>query len=167
VREETRGRTRDPIQPRPLPPLRLRRARFACFAPARRGEVGLGPRSPPSIRFSVLRSARVRIPAAVLSWRCCFAGLAAKEGIGMGARVSKATSCCCIRGQLPGSTRLDSADAGTYSLPLPTSNASRSLGCACPGCYLAPGVFPACYFWWLHIPFRQTFSAADSPHIRP
>ncbi|KAK1686740.1 hypothetical protein QYE76_047588 [Lolium multiflorum] len=29
----------------------------------------------------------------------------------MGARVSKATSCCCIRGQLPGSTRLDSADA--------------------------------------------------------
>jgi hypothetical protein len=70
VRDETRGRTRDPIQPRPLPPLRLRRARFACFAPARRGEVGLGPRSPPSIRFSGLRSARVRIPAAVLSWRC-------------------------------------------------------------------------------------------------
>jgi hypothetical protein len=30
----------------------------------------LGPRSPPSIRVSVLRSARVRIPAAVLSWRC-------------------------------------------------------------------------------------------------
>lgn len=80
----------------------------------------------------------------------------------MGAWVSKATSCCCcLRGQLHGSTRLDDPGSGACLLPLAMLHA-RLLRSACYwlSSRAAP-VFSSCYFWRPPSPFREIVGFRD------